>query len=210
LDSGFSAVFDICSLPRQIWQAICDAEVDGRCRLPGFPSAGAALTGCMATIIEADPERLLRLRKDDAPCAGTEITLRLSPANAGGWPTRLTLTQTGFGAPAIARDAMTTHWRQIVADFRLFLEHTIVAPSTRSGPDLGIVPRQTDIGVECAALVPGGSAARHGIAAGDLLLSVRGIRIYDIAQLRAVLATTSDSPIELVWVHDKELRSTRV
>lgn len=204
-----SSVFDVHRLPRQLWQAICDTEAEGRCRLPGFAGAGSTHTECVATIIESDPERLLRVRKDDAPDAGTEIMLRMSPANAGGWPTRVTLTQTGFD-DAEARDARAVRWQRNVANFRLFLERGITLPAQAPAlvVDLGIEPTQTDTGIVCGHIAADGPAARCGIVAGDLLLCVRGVRVYDIAQLWAVLAVTNiDSTVELTWASADGLRS---
>ena len=73
-------------------------------------------------------------------------------------------------------DMVVAHWRQIVADFRLYLERCVVAPSMAWGASLGAVAEQTPVGVALGPLEEGGFAARCGMAAGDLLLTLRGVR----------------------------------
>ena len=155
--------------------------------------------GCVAEILESDPQKFLRCRKLDMPCAGTEITVRLEPANAAGWPTRVTLRQSGFG-DALPRDILKVHWRQIAADFRLYVEREVTVPGTAWGVDLGALFRQTPVGLETTAVVQGGPADRVGLRDGDLLLTVGPIRVHDLAQLWTVLAVLPwDAEVVLGW-----------
>lgn len=192
MDDGFSATFNIDKLPRHVWESMrLPGADDAHCRIPGFPSIGADPNepGCLVCVLETDPERLLRCRKEDMPCAGTEIVIRLDPANASGWPTLVSISQTGFG-PMLdtMRDVFETHWHQIVADFRLYLERQVIAPGTAWGADLGALSVQTPIGLELTQVTNDAFADRCGMQTGDLLLTLNGIRIHDIAQLWTVLA----------------------
>ena len=79
----------------------------------------------------------------------TEITIRVEPANASGWPTRVQIEQGGFDPSLFAlKEIFETHWLQIVANFRLYLERRVHAPDTRWGPSVGATVRQTPVGLE--------------------------------------------------------------
>lgn len=141
MDDGLESVSHL-EVPRaEVWRRcrLPGPADTHQCRIPGFPSVDGA-PGCLAAVLESEPQKLLRCRKLDMPCAGTEITVRLAPANAAGWPTRVTLRQSGFGA-ALPRDILEAHWRRIVADFRLYLEREVIVPGTAWGVDLGALFR---------------------------------------------------------------------
>ena len=142
-------------------------------------------------MLESKPQRLLRVRKDDMPCAGTEIEIRIEPATAAGWPTRVTLRQSGFG-PFFdaAREIFDAHFRQIAANFHLYVERGIRV-GAETPPDFGAALVQTPIGLELGALTAGGFAERCGMATGDVLLEVGGVRVHDIGELWALLARPS-------------------
>ena len=202
MSDAFDAAFDVERPIHAVWNACrlpADAEPPA-CRIPGFPSFDGP--GCAATIIELEPQRLLRVRKDDEPCAGTEIEIRLGPATAGGWPTRVSIRQSRF-APALLAlgDLARIHWRHIVADFHLYLTHDVAVPGTVWG-DFGAALRETPIGLELGDIT-GGFAARCGMKPGDLLLTIGDIRIQSIEQLWTVLPLSragAETPV--VWVRD--------
>ena len=166
--------------------------------------------GCAAEVLESAPQKLLRCRKLDMPCAETEITVRIEPANAAGWPTRVTLRQAGFG-DALPRDILEAHWRQIAADFRLYLEREITVPGTAWGVDLGALFRPTPVGLEVTAVAEGGPAERVGLREGDLLLTVGPIRVHGLAQLWTVLALLPAArELTLGWSRGREWREGSV
>ena len=205
MDDALESVSHL-EVPRaEVWRRCrLPGPADGHeCRIPGFPAVDGA-SGCAAEVLECEPQKLLRCRKLDLPCAGTEITVRLEPANAAGWPTRVTLRQSGFDA-ALPRDILEVHWRQIAADFRLYLEREITVPGTAWGVDLGALFLQTPVGLEVTAVVEGGRADRVGLRAGDLLLTVGPIRVHDLAQLWTVLALLpADRETALGWTRGRE------
>lgn len=211
MDDGLESVSHL-EVPRaEVWRRcrLPGPTDTHRCRIPGFPSADGA-PGCAAEILESEPQKLLRCRKLDMPCAGTEITVRLAPANAAGWPTRVTLRQDGFGG-ALPRDILEVHWRQIAADFRLYLEREVTVRGTAWGVDLGALFRKTPVGLEVTAVVQGGPADRVGLRDGDLLLTVGPIRVHDLAQLWTVLALLpADRDLALGWTRGREWREASV
>lgn len=203
MSDAFDAAFDVERPIHAVWNACrlpADAEPPA-CRIPGFPSFDGP--GCAATIIELEPQRLLRVRKDDEPCAGTEIEIRLGPATAGGWPTRVSIRQSGFAPTLLALgDLARIHWRHIVADFHLYLTHEVAVPGTVWG-DFGAALRQTPIGLELDDLASGGLAARCGMKPGDLLLTIGDIRIQSIEQLWTVLALSrGGEETAVAWIRD--------
>lgn len=216
-ENGFESTFDI-HLPRhEVWAACQLASEDSEeRRIPGFPSFApgddVGRIGCRVRVLESDPQHLLRGRKEDMPCMGTEVGIRIEPANASGWPTRVTLAQTGFGDELHREpDAFQTHWRQIVADFRLYVEHGIHAPGTKWGVMLGATTQETPIGLEVTAVTDGTLAHRAGMRAGDLLLVLNGIRLHDTQQLWTVLAHIEPAtPVDLSWVRERALMEATV
>ena len=175
----------------------------GLLRIPGFPSADGQ-PGCVATLIAHEPQRALRACKQDAPCADSLIAIEIGPANASGWPTRVTVAQSELPPPMAAMpDMVMAHWRQIVADFRLYVERGVVAPPAAWGASLGATAEQTPIGLALGVLEEGGFAERCGMAPDDLLLTLQGVRILDIGQLMAVLALSPPADAATVtWVRD--------
>ena len=205
MDDVLESVFHI-EVPRaEVWRRcrLPPADDADRCRLPGFPSFDGA-PGCAAVVLDCEPQRLLRCRKADMPCADTEIGVRVEPANASGWPTRVTVWQRGFEA-VMPRDALETHWRQIAADFRLYLEREVTVPGTVWGIDLGASVRAVETGLEVTGVAQGGFAARCGMRVGDLLLTVGPVRVHDLAQLWTVLALLpAEATAVLGWARGHE------
>ena len=149
-------------------------------------------------------QRSLVAKKVDQPCAGSTVAIEVGPANAAGWPTRVTLTQSDLPPPMAAMpDAVQAHWRQIVADFQLYLEREVALPPAAWGPDFGANAKTTPLGLELESVATGGFAERCGMRAGDLLVSLRGVRVRDLAQLWTVLAlSTPGETITAAWVRD--------
>lgn len=217
MKDGFEATFVVDLAPDEVWEALTrrttggpsDSEGDLRYVLPGFPSfPPLAVAGASCTPLEIEPGRLLRVRKEHEPCAGTEIAVTLEQAKTG---TRVTVVQSGFG-PWLdrLRDTFNAHWLQIVADFRLFLERGLTVPGTVWGASLGAQTRQTPVGLEIVAVEADGFGERAGLEAGDLLLSLRGIRIHDTQQLWTVLALSEmEGEAEVTWARGRTAMCAR-
>ena len=200
MDDRLETVWNLEVAHAQLWRRcrLPGPAAADRCRLPGFPSADG-MPGCAAAVLECAPQKLLRCRKLDFPCAGTEIAIRLEPANAAGWPTRVSVSQQGFGG-VLPRDVLEAHWRQIATDFLLYLQREITVPGTAWGISLDAAVRQTPAGLEVTHVAEAGLAGRCGVCAGDLLLTVGPIRVHDLAQLWTVLALLpADGEVRLGW-----------
>jgi hypothetical protein len=198
--------------PAEVWDALTRRvlEEDGvqHYVLPGFPSlAPLAMPGARCTPLEVEEERLLRVRKDHHPCEGTEIAVRLERAGTG---TRVTVVQSGFGAflDMVGRDTVFAHGHQIANDLRLYIERGVTVAGTSWGPFLGANPKQTPIGLEIESVQPASFAERVGLQPGDLLLTLRGIRIHDLQQLWTVLTLTdAAAPSEASWLRGDDVQA---
>jgi len=216
MKDDFEATFVVDLAPDDVWETLttrtleADPGSEGAVHyvLPGFPSFEALpLKGASCTLIEMDAGRLLRVKKDHEPCAGTEIAVRLEQAETG---TRVSVVQSGFGPflDIVGRDTVFGHGHQIMADFRLYLERGLTVPGTVWGANLGARTNHTPVGLEIAAVDAGGFAETAGLRKGDLLLTLRGIRLHDTQQLLTVLALTKPgTSAELSWARGREAMS---
>lgn len=214
MKDDFEATFVVDLAADEVWDALTRRTVQGdggsddvHYVLPGFPSfQPLPHPGASCTPIEVEPGRLLRVKKDHEPCAGTEIAVSLEAAATG---TRITVVQSGFGPflEFVGRDTVFGHGHQIMRDFRLFIERGLTVPGTAWGVSLGAQVRQTPVGVELFS-VGEGFVKSAGMVDGDLLLTLRGIRLHDLQQLWTVLALTqSGETADVSWAHGRELMS---
>jgi hypothetical protein len=210
MKDDFEATFVVDLATDEVWDALTRRTTPGdegelHYVLAGFPSfAPLDVPGASCTPLEIEPERLLRVRKDHEPCAGTEIAVRLEKLETG---TRITVVQSGFGPflDFVGRDTVFAHGHQIVNDLRLYIERGLTVPGTVWGPSLGALARVTGTGLELTRVEEGGFADSAGMSAGDLLLTLRGIRLHDIGQLGTVLALTNvGDSADVTWARGRE------
>ena len=208
LRETFHVELSLAATWRRLRVAVEADDDSRRCRIPGFPSMDGG-AGCAATIVESEAQRRLLAVKEDAPCQGSKIAIEIGPANASGWPTRVSVEQSELPPPMAAMpDAVVAHWRMIVADFRLYVEREVVAPPVRWGPDFGALTEQTPLGLVLSAVGRGGFAARCGMCDGDLLLTLGGVRVRSLEELWAVLAVApAEKPMQATWVRDGDVLS---
>ncbi len=214
MSDDFEATFIVELAPKAVWDALTRRTVRkegadvAHYVLAGFPSfAQLEVPGASCSVLEIEPERLLRLKKDDEPCAGTEIAITLEQSKTG---TRVTVVQSGFG-PFLewaGKDTVFGHGHQIVADLRLYIERGLTVPGTNWGAQLGLRAKQTPTGLEVFAVDASSVAEGAGIRVGDLILTLRGIRIHDLQQLWTVLALTDPgSTADLSWARGDDQMS---
>ena len=212
MKDDFETTFVVDLAPDEVWETLSaltlevDEDSEVHYVLPGFPSFEALpLPGASCTLVEMEAGRLLRLKKDHHPCAGTEIAVRLEQAETG---TRVTVVQSGFGPflEFAGRDTVFGHGLQIITDFRLFIERGLTVPGTAWGANLGARADQASVGLEIVRVDAGGFAETAGMRVGDLLLTLRGIRLHDLQQLWTVLALTEPgTTAEASWARGREL-----
>ena len=214
MNDDFEATFVVDVDVNAVWKALArpaDPAGDGTRQylIAGFPAYGHNHDpGALGTEIEAVPGQLLRVRKVEMPCAGTEIAVTLESVEGG---TRVTVVQSGFDTWFQRhRGIRDSHGHQIVSDLRLFIERGVVAPGTNWGTSIGIDHEETGTGCEVLHVSDDSLAARAGVATGDLLLSVAGVRIHDSAQLWTVQSLIRrGEEYEVSWVRGRELVSAK-
>lgn len=200
--------FDVFLPASAVWERLRlpGAPASDTCRIPGFPSSDGS-PGCVVGVESDEPQQRLAGTKLDEPCGGTVIRIEIGPANASGWPTRVSMVQAGFAPPlADLPDYLNAHWRRIVADFRLYVEHGVTAPASTWGASLGATTRETPTGLVIAEVMAEGFADRCGMRVGDLLVTLADVRVLDTAGLWTVLAVFKPGDeVDACWVRDGEM-----
>jgi uncharacterized protein YndB with AHSA1/START domain len=185
MDDRFEATFVVEVSAAEAWRALSEARALRSAEgagadqwwLPGFEATGE--------VLEVDPGRLIRVRKAEQPCIGTEIAVVLEATESG---TRVTLVQSGFGAWfEAALEMLSIGWAHIVADFALYLEAGVrgrrhLAPWADPGWMLQTGPA----GLEVTRVAPGSAAERLGLAPGDVLLALNGSPLAARVEVEAI------------------------
>ncbi len=203
---GFKTTFTVDLAPEQVWDAVArpapgsTTEPAAAYHLPGFEAR------CVP--IEVDPGRVLRVRKDEEPCKGTEIVVVLEAEGSG---TRITVVQSGFGPwlPSVL-ETFRVVWNLIVADLALYIErrislktHLVGAPPPRVS--LGIRTQDRLTGLLVTGVDAGSFGERAGLETGDLMLTLNnvrllyGMRLVDLARMCA-----PGNELTAVWARKSE------
>ncbi|MBS05364.1 MAG: hypothetical protein CMQ24_22060 [Gammaproteobacteria bacterium] len=203
---GFRRSFVVDLDASDVWSAIARPATDTddalAFHLPGFE---ANCTG-----FEVDVSRLLRVRKAEEPCKGTEIVVQLEATDTG---TRVTVTQSGFG-PWLADliEPFTQVWHGIVADLKLYIE-TGVSIRTHLFDEkpprvaLGCATMDAISGVQVTSVEADGYAVAVGIEVGDLLVALNGSRALFGLQLTEMLRLCEPGQtLEATWVRGRKRR----
>lgn len=180
----FEATFRLRIDRDKAWRRLAGDPVSGdeaeHVWLPGFDS--------QATVVDADPPRRLHTRKDDEPCAGTDIVVTLEDDEIG---VRIHVVQSGFGAWLPERyEMMSVGWRYIVADLQTYLATGVHARRhLRPWGDLGADATTIDGGIRVDGVRDDGLASRLGLIDGDLLVTLAGAPVASLGDLVTVLRT---------------------
>lgn len=182
-ENDLSASFIIDRIPRQVWeQSHTILTPQKTCRIPVLPDYEDNL-GSKGTIIESDPERLLVALKDSEPFPGTEISIRLEPINASGWPTQVTITQNQTDSSSDLRESTNRFlWKEFLLNYQLYLERNIICPPYKRLSTLGLSFDETPLGLVVTRVAQKTFAANCGIQIQDLLISIQGERVLNARQ----------------------------
>jgi hypothetical protein len=167
--------------------------------LPGFDA--------QTTVTARDDGAELRVTKDDEPCAGTEIVVSLTDAEAG---TCITVVQSRFGDwLADHYGVMAVGWRHIVADLETYLATGVHARRhLRPWGDLGADVTPVDGGLRVGPVRAGSLADRVGLHHDDLLVVLAGAPVSSYDDLLTVLRVLDGRAGEVTaeWVRSGELQ----
>jgi hypothetical protein len=207
-DDRFEATFVLRLDRAAAWARLVGRPLDPgtggepRYWLAGFDSA--------ATVTGEEPGVRLAARKDDQPCAGTDVVVTLADDEAG---TRITVVQSGFGdwlaeRPGL-RGMMAVGWRNIVSDLAAYLwSGAHAGRHALPWGDLGAEVAPFAGGLEVAGVRPGTLAERLGLRDGDLLVMLANAPVSTYDDLVTVLRVLGDPPdgVAAAWIRDGELR----
>lgn len=205
----FEATFVVEVTPQEAWEALTRPAPE---QVPGEP-AKYLLAGfeAVCTELEVDPGRMLRVRKEDEPCRGSEILVVLQAEDPG---VRVSVVQSGF--PAAFRDAIESFFvvgKMLIADLALYLErgistetHLFMRPPPRAS--LGVSTLDKPAGLKVLKVEDDGFGARAGLARGDMLVTLNGARLMSATQLSDLMRMAKPGDeVEAVWVRGRERMS---
>lgn len=208
---GFERSFVVDVDPQAVWDAIAqptEPKADGTAQydIPGLEAVCSA--------VEVDPGKLLRMKKEEEPCMGTEVIIALEDAGSG---TRVTVVQSGFGPwlPDVI-EMFGYVWNMILADLKLFIETGVrikthlFDPASMPTVSLGCGTQDHFTGLIATQVEKAGFCQRVGVEEGDLLVSLNGVRLLNSMLLQNLLKMASaGTEFELTWVRAGELKSGR-
>jgi hypothetical protein len=174
--------FDVPSHPEEAWKALEElrarAAGPGEWWLPGFE--------CRAEEVEVERPRQLTVRKLDEPCAGTHIAITFEHLDTG---SRIRVVQSGFdeGFVQMAGEGFWTHAQHIFADLHLFFLTGVLAERAwLPWAPLGVEVTGEAFGLRVTSVRAGTWAARVGLQADDVLLTIAGAPLYTVDDLGVV------------------------
>jgi hypothetical protein len=174
--------FDVTATPAEAWKALEElrARASGPDEwwVPGFECRGAE--------VEAEPNRLLTVRKLEQPCADTLISVTFEHVDTG---TRIHVVQSGFdkGFVDTAGERFWLHAEHLLADFQLFFERGVIAGRAwLPWAPLGVDIRTEPFGLRVTDVRDGTWAQRIGLQPDDVLLTVAGAPVYTAGELGVI------------------------
>ena len=187
--------FVVDRLPRQVWDAL-ELPPETGC-VTHVPALGGEVT-----LLERDPERLVRFACADPPC---EIQLRFEPVTAAGWPTRVVAGSTQASASGPEREDRAERWRLYVAELQLWLAHEVTANASGASA-LGLAAEDVGYGLRVSAVAVASPFVGAGLqdhrlrreALGEQARGLRGIAGYSEIAHRGVEEPGEDRRVGIV------------
>lgn len=188
--------FVVAASVERAWQAFADGTERSCWEAPEYaidPRPGGKLRWRIppwdpvdGEVLEVEPHRRLVATEGEGIVGGTTVVAVTFESVAGG--TRITVVQSGFGTGAAWRHQLEGHrqgWLRALRDLALYLETGVVAERffSRWQCDLGMYLAETFPGLRVSEVRPGGWAEEAGIQAGDLVLYVDGLPVYERTDL---------------------------
>lgn len=164
-------------------------------------------------VLEVDPLRLLKSTMSGGAMPGrveTTTTFATTPAGS-----TATMTHRGYGDPAAWErfgGSFAAGWDEATTDLMAYVRTGVKLPRHIIDLRASIAawPVRRDWGVELAEVFPGGFADKAGMRAGDILLSLDRMGVYQIADVWAFTrARSAGEDVEAAYIHGRELRRGR-
>ncbi|MCB1741873.1 MAG: PDZ domain-containing protein [Gammaproteobacteria bacterium] len=200
-----SAAFIVERLGYQIWEALKVPETFGEhFDLPWLHLPVASARPPRAELRGRDP-RNVSARVIEPAGARVAIDLQVGPLDASGWPIHVRLVQTSEG---LLQADLEPLWPYTVSDLQLLMAHDVRLPMAPRMAVIGARFAGGDAGLSVCSVVDGGPAQRCGLAVGDLLIAIDGVRILDFSGLDVALTLLADTAeIELCWARGRQCMS---
>jgi uncharacterized protein YndB with AHSA1/START domain len=188
--------FVVAVAVERAWQAFTDGAERSRWEAPEYaidPRPGGKLRWRIppwdpvdGEVLEVEPRRRLVATEGAGVVDGTtRVTVTFESVPDG---TRITVVQSGFGTGAGWRDQLEGHregWLRSLRDLVLYLETGVVAQRffARWHCDLGMYLTGTFSGLRVTHVHPGGWAEEAGVQAGDIVLYVEDVPVFERTDL---------------------------
>jgi uncharacterized protein YndB with AHSA1/START domain len=191
-DDRVEHTFVVAVAVERAWQAFTDGAERSRWEAPEYaidPRPGGKLRWRIppwqpvdGEVLEVEPQRRLVATEGEGVVDGATLVTVTFESVVGG--TRITVVQSGFGTGARWRDQLEGHregWLRSLRDLALYLETGVVAERffSRWHCDLGMYVTETFPGLRVSEVVPGGWADEAGVRAGDLVLYLDRLPIFE-------------------------------
>jgi uncharacterized protein YndB with AHSA1/START domain len=162
------------------------------------------------SVVEVDPPKFLRVKMSGGNVPGyVETTTTLEETKSG---TKVTLSHLGFGDAAaweIFGGSFSTGWDEATTDLMLYVHSGIKSPRHIDDRRASIAawPVRRNWGIELAEVFPGGFADQAGMKAGDILLKLDRMGVYQIADIWAFTrARSAGEEVAVEYISRGELR----
>jgi uncharacterized protein YndB with AHSA1/START domain len=195
-DNRVEHTFVVAVPVERAWQAFTDGAERSRWEAPEYAidaRPGGKLRWRLppwapvdGEVLEIEPHRRLVTAEGAGILEGaTRVTVSFESVEHG---TRITVVQSGFGTGAGWQDQLEGHrhgWLRSLRDLALYLETGAVSQRFFSPwhCDLGMFLAESFAGLRVTEVSPGGWAAEAGVQAGDLVLYVDGLPIFERTDL---------------------------
>jgi uncharacterized protein YndB with AHSA1/START domain len=163
------------------------------------------------SVVEFAPPKFLRVKMSGGNVPGhVETTTTLEETKSG---TKVTLSHLGFGdatAWEIFGGSFSTGWDEATTDLMLYVHSGIKSPRHIDDRRASIAawPVRRNWGIELAEVFPGGFADQAGMKAGDILLKLDRMGVYQIADLWAFTrARSAGEEVAVEYIRKGELRT---
>jgi hypothetical protein len=161
------------------------------------------------SVLQADPPRRLHTAMSGGNLPGrVETTTQLMSAGSG---VRIDLRHEGFG-DAVGWEkfggSFERGWNEAVCDLQVYVRTGVVSPRHIDDrrASIAALPVRRDFGIELVEVFPGGFSDQAGIRAGDMLLKLGRMGVYDIADVWAFTrAVAAGESVVAEYVRGREL-----
>jgi uncharacterized protein YndB with AHSA1/START domain len=164
-------------------------------------------------VLEVDPRRLLRTTMSGGNIPGRVETSTVFDRASN--VSTATMTHRGFGDAAGWErfgGSFAAGWDEATTDLMAYVRTGVKLPRHIIDLRASIAawPVRRDWGVELAEVFPGGFSAKAGMKAGDILLSLDRMGVYQIADVWAFTrARAADEEVEAAFIRNGETRRGR-